>query len=735
MRADGIGRGARKGLGLMSLGLAATTGAGMAQTVPAEVRDADGAVVLQEVVIFAQKRLQTLGEIAASLTLVGGDETGASTPRRENVLAGLPNLTAQPVTAKLYTTFLAIRGVGSALIESDPSVGMNIDGVSLGSSQSYSGTLLDVDRVEVLRGPQGTLYGRNTLGGTVNIVSNRPDATERGGHVALGFGSDARREGEAVVNTPLGDSGWALRGALSAADWDGARTSSISGEDLGGGESRHGRISLSGPLGDTVEFHGFIDMERQDLPGEMFGMPLADWQAGRDTVAIDDASHISSDSDIVSAALTWNLGNGDRIEAQTAWQQSKVTAAGNGFPVGYFAAYDAAFGAVLPGFRYRSDNPFDGTTRQLSQELRYVHEGDRFNWVAGLYAETAHADRAYGATSAFTGGEMVLGSRGVTDTRSLSAFADGTWQVNDRLSVFGGLRAGHDRKRFDYTFHADTFAQMAGLAAAFEPSFSDEFSESYVTPRLGLSYQINPDTLAWASVSGGYKSGGFNAGFVGLGDAGHYEAEKLTAWELGFRSTTMEGQLELEGALFYNDWRDQQVQGFNPATGTTPILNAPESRSAGAELAARVNLDNGFSLRGALGYTDATYKDFTNAPAPGGMGVNDASGNQQQFVSRRSASFGVGYEWAMAQGWTGRADLNWTLRSGYWFDVNNTIRQPGYGLANATVTMGNDRYEVAIWGRNLTDERFVTAASDLGGGMLVSPGEERTVGVNLRMKF
>lgn len=716
-------------------GWAALAGVGLALGVAPGIARAEGEpILLEEIVISAQKRPQDLAEIPASVSLVEGGDLSPAGARREDEFSRLPNLDARQVTARLYTSFVAIRGVGSALIESDPAVGLTLDGISLGSSQAFSGSLLDVDRIEVMRGPQGTLYGRNALGGAINVVSNRPDPEVSEGRFSLGFGSEGRREVQATANAPLGG-GWAARGALSANDWDSERRSSITGGDLGGGETGHGRLGFAGPLSEKVDFYGFVDLERQKLTGESFGMPIADWRAGSGLVALDDPSRISSDSDLLGAALTWRLENGDRIETQTGWQESRAKVSGNGFPQGYFAGYDAMFAPYLPGFRYRSGNPFDGSYRQISKEIRYLHEGGRLDWVLGFYGEAAKADRAYGATSSFTGGEMALGSRGVTKTSSLSIFADGDLRLSDRWSLFGGLRLGHDRKTFDYAFSADATAQALGFAAPFEPAFSDRFSKTYATPRLGFSYQAAPETLLWASVSSGYKSGGFNAGFVGAGDAGHYEPERLTAWEIGFRSEAMDRRLRLDGAVFLNDWRDQQVQAFDASTGATPILNAPKSRSMGAELSARLDLDNGLGLRGALGYVDATYEDFPNAPAPGGVGSLDVSGRTQQFVSGRTASLGLDYAWAMAGDWSGRADLTWRWNSGYWFDASNTIRQPAFALLDASASFGNGRYEVTLWGKNLTDEDYLTAAGDLGGGLLATPGEGRSFGVNLTAKF
>ncbi|MEM9631894.1 MAG: TonB-dependent receptor [Pseudomonadota bacterium] len=707
--------------------------------VTAFAQDTGETTVLDPIIVTAEKRASEAHDVPASLSVEeGADLTRRKTTRREQAIAETPNAVTGPVTATLYTSFTAIRGVGSALIESDPAVGLNIDGIGIGSTQAYNGSLLDVDRIEVLRGPQGTLYGRNTIAGTVNVISNLPDPDELGAELSFDYGSYGTVNSTGIVNLPFGDSGWAARGALSFARTSGSMTSSATGEDLGDGRDLHGRISLSGNVTDNLEFLGIVDVEQQRLDSEMFGMPESDFIAGKTTAAIDDPSKIESDLALASGQFTYHLGNGDKIVSQTGYLTSSVKLSGNGFPEGYFAAFDALFQSYgFSDFRYRSDNPYDGDYQQWSQEVRYVSEGNgRFDWVAGLYGEYSKATREYGANSSFTGGEVTLGSRGETETTSISTFADGTYALTDLWKVFGGVRIGYDRKSFDYEFNANSYATLLGFSSAFAPGYTDSLSEGYVTPRAGVQFDVTDDINVYASVSTGYKSGGFNAGFVGVGDEGSYESEKLISYEIGTKAQGIGGFFDIDTSVFYIDWRDQQVQGFNVLTGTTPLVNAPRSQSWGGEIAGRLHVSDQWSFRFAAGYADATYKDFENAPALDGSGTVDVSGNQQQFVSRFTGSLGLDYEWDT--GWhdlTAKAGVHYQYRSSYYFDVQNTTRQPGYGLLNAYASLGNERYSAYAYGRNLTDTRYRTTAGNLGNGTLVNVGEPLTVGGGFKIKF
>lgn len=698
-------------------------------------------VMLEPIAVTAEKRDAESGEVPASLAVEQGEALWLrDVKRREAAMAEVPNVQTGAVTARLYTSFASIRGVGSALIESDPAVGLYLDGTGVGSTQAYSGTLLDVDRIEILRGPQGTLYGRNNLAGSVNIISNRPDPAYLGGELGLDYGKYGSGGVNGVLNVPFsaeGEGSWAARVALSAARKHSDLTSSVDGSELNDGRDWHGRLSVGGKINSKLDFLGIVEAERHTLNGEMFGMPEADFLAHDTAIAIDDPSRIASRMATSSAQFTYHLGNGDRIVSHSSYQRSAVDVSGNGFPAGYFAAYDALFQMYgFPDFRYRSSNPYDGVYRQWAQEVRYVSDGNAsFDWVTGLYAEHAEATREYGVGSSFSGGEATLRSKGRTRMNSYSVFADGTYALNPAWSLFGGLRVGRDKKDFDYDFEANAAAAMLGLASTFAPGYASSLSKTYITPRLGVQL-VAGQTQWYASISTGYKSGGFNAGFVGLGDEGAYKSERLISYELGFKSMLLDSSLGVDGSLFYIDWRDQQVQGYNALTGATPLTNAQRSRSMGGELAARMRLGQGWSLRAGAGYADATYKDYTDARALDGSGSVDVSGNRQQYVSRFTGVLGADYEWQFGSfDLVGRVGANYQMRSAFYFDVQNTIRQPGYGLLNAYIGVENKRYALFLHAHNIGDKRYRTLATNLGSGLLVNAGEPQTIGATLRVRF
>ncbi|MPZ55175.1 MAG: TonB-dependent receptor [Rhizobiales bacterium] len=708
---------------------------------------AQQAVTLDEITVTAQKRPEQAGDVPISIDVWSGQriEQGQIT-RRDQVLSATPNTQMGTVSGSLYTNFTAIRGVGSALIDTDPAVGLYVDGVPAGASQTYSGGLLDVDRVEILRGPQGTLYGRNNLAGSINIISNVPDPSRAYGELGAEYGRFNTLRGFGFFNTPLGNAGWAVRGAISGSRNDGYTPDVATGQTINSFQDVVGRLSIRGPINGAVEFLGSIEHERQRTFDGAF-MTDADFKSGRRSVDILNPFNGTLDTTTARAQLTARLDNGDRIVSLTSFRTNETDFKGNPFPQGYFAATNAFFqGFGVAGFQYRADNPFNGSYNQISQELRYESDrNERFKWVAGLFAERSEGSRQYGLTNTFdpggflTGSSVTLQSKGVTDTTAVAAFADGTLALTDRWKIFGGARVGYDHKDFSYNFQSDNASFntiFAPVVAGFVPSYRASLSAPYVTPRFGIQYDLTEKLNLYASVSRGYKSGGFNTGFVAVGDEKAFDAETLWSYEAGWKGRFFDDRLSLNGSVFFMDWRNQQVQTFNVATQSTPIQNAPKSKSYGVELEARLKLDKHWSVRAGLGYVDATYVDFRNALATGTPATIDASGNRQQYISKFSGSVGVGYNWNVGyDNLVGTAEVSYQFRSGFYFDVENTIRQPGYGLLNARIGVENERYAAYLWGLNLADKRYRTTATDFGPGALVAIGAPLMVGATFKIKF
>ncbi|MPZ35484.1 MAG: TonB-dependent receptor [Rhodospirillales bacterium] len=705
-----------------------------------------GPVVLDPITVTSQKRPEKVFDVPISIDVWTGEQIERDVyTRTDQVISGTPNAQmGSPVSGSLYTNFTAIRGVGSALIDTDPAVGLNVDGIAVGNSQAYQGNLLDVNRVEILRGPQGTLYGRNNLAGTINIISNTPDASRTYGELRFDYGRFNTLRGFGFINTPIGTNGWAVRGALSFDRNDGYTFNIATGQTLNSLIDVHGRLSIQGNITENLEFLGSVESQHQNVWDGAW-MSNSDFLAGLRTVDILNPWHGTMDTTTARAQFTYRLDNGDRIVSLTGFQSRQNQFDGNTWPNGYFAATNALFqGFGISGFQYRADNPFRGYYSQFSQEFRYVSDAnERFKWVAGLYAERSQGSSSYGLTNTFdpggflSGDSVTLMSKGTTYTTSIAAFADGTYALNDRLKVFGGFRVGYDWKEFSYGFSSDNASFSAlGFDADFLRSLQGSLSAPYITPRIGLQYFITDDLNVYASLSRGYKSGGFNTAFLTATSMGSFNPETMWTYEVGFKAQLLNDRLSLDGSLFYNDWYNQQVLIVNTTTQSSFIANAPRSRSFGGELEARLKLDEHWSAKAGIGYVDATYVDFANALATGSSAVIDASGNQQQYISKFTGTVSLGYTWNVGiDDLVGTAEVAYQFRSGFYFDVENTMYQPAYGLLNARVGVETGKYGAYAWAQNLTDQRYRASAINGGFGQVGAIGAPLAFGGTFKVKF
>lgn len=732
--------------------------------------------------VTAQKREQAAEQVPFSLAVITDKAIlHRHLERTEDVVNQAVNMNMGTLSGSLYDTFVQMRGVGSNIIDIDPSVGMFVDNAPVTNSQAYSFGLLDVQRVELLRGPQGTLYGRNTLGGAINIVTNKPEfgTTRFEGGIETGNYAKTRLHG--ILNSPLG-SHWALRVAGAAVTSstmthnsakDQPDTNKITGGQL--------RLSLQGYATDNLEMLTVYEHSQQN-PRDTGYMTEQHFLAGNSSVNIDNPSSGKVLSDELRHYFTVNFDNGSKLVTTTSLTRNHFDMNGSGFPAGLFVPLDMATAAgakaavesmftqmtpsmtgtfELKNYRSRINNPYTSTFKMIAQEVRFESSNDtRLQWLAGVYGEYSDATRNYGAVSSYkpsvfttttppditvpflNGDSVGLSFTGRTKTGSVALFGDASLDVTDKLQIFSGLRAGYDNKKFDYRFAVNS-VDAAIWKGSFYAAFLDEYqatqSSTYFMPRVGLRYQLTDNAQSYLNISRGFKSGGFNTATVIQGQRLSYGNENLMSYELGVKSDLIHNHLSLNAALFYIDRHNQQVQNFDPVSQNIFVSNAPKSRSYGGELTLSAALDEHLSGYAGLGYTDATYLEFPNA-ALDNSGAKplplNASQRQQQYISRITANIGVGYSWNISSSLKGRGDIGYQYRSAYYFDPINTQKQPGYGLLNARLSAGNAHFQVYVWGNNLTNQRYRASASDFGPlGRIVSMGELRTFGIGISGKI
>lgn len=740
---------------------------------------------MDNLIVTAQKREGTVKDIPVSIdVLTNKDITTRHLTRTRDVMNQAVNVDMGTISGNdFYDPFMQIRGVGSNIIAIDPSVGLFVDDTPVTNSQAYSFDLLDVTRAEILRGPQGTLYGRNTLAGAVNIITNKPVFGETSFEAGTETGSHGKTRGQSVINTRLNENlalrlavaGMTSRGTATNTAPNAPRTDKISGGQL--------RLSLRGYIGDNMEVLTVYEHSQQN-PRDIGYIYDKDFLHKQRNVNISNPGHSKAITHILRNYFTWHFTSGGKLVSTTSLSKNHFVMSGSSFPDGYFDAQNAfitdsasqlapslARGILaqspeladlvnpdsasfpLNNFRARVDNPYNSNFKLLVQEFRYESPSDTpIKWLAGVYGEYSDSFRDYGATNSYEPSSLILpgqppvpllqgysttaASKANTQTTSLALFGDTSYTVTSQFEVFGGLRLGYDNKRFNYSngTYGDDQQFWQGInnpgGSLLIPAWRGSLSATYVMPGLGVRYQFTENSQSYASISRGFKTGGFNDAFIQPGTSVSYGNENLMSYETGVKSALMENHLNLNAAVFYIDRHNQQVQFVEPASQLFWIANAPKSRSYGGELTLNTRLDEHWSGYAGIGYTDATYRDY--ASASGG----DASGKQQQYISKVTGNIGMAYTWNTGiNNVKGRADIGYQYRSGFCFDPINSQKQSGYGLLNARLAIGNKHYQVYAWGQNLTNQYYRTSLFNLGYGEIVTRGQLRSFGAGISARL
>lgn len=769
----------------------------------ASARGANSALELDEVMVTARRRAEHLQHTPVAVTALSGDALDVRAVRSLDALAQfVPNLQfdgAAPLSGAAYNATIFIRGVGQNdfAIFSDPGVAIYLDGVYLGRSIGGVMNLVDVAQIEVLRGPQGTLFGRNTIGGAVILKSHEPDASF-GGDVALSAGSLDRREIRATLNLPIDDV-FASRLSAASVRRDGYAKRLTDGQQLGDKDATIARAQLAWTPSEELSAQLTLDTTRvrqSSAPLTLIdvaasGVPLLNLYNSlvaptlginaRDGSTIVSAAWLTDDIDATHAggrsindldsdgvALTLDSRVGaTALRSITAWRKldAKFARDGDNTPFTFRETYN------------------DDRQEQFSQELQWSGSNKErgFDWVSGLYFFQEDAREQGGATLApgvydalealslaadqtwcglagtnprpiascpaplRYGGTAFHDNNVLADldvdlltrvrNRSAAIFGQGTRQLAEGWSVTAGLRWTRDEKEIELA-HRRRASGVYIVGAADSPQqFS--VSSSELTPKLGLEWQPSSDVMLYVSYARGFKSGGFNGRpLVNSEEVRPYDPEIVDSYELGAKTRWLEGRMIANAALFYNEYRDMQLS-IN-ATPQNFVRNAGAARITGLELEVAARLTHGLDLNLAAGYLNGSYTKLD--PQLATLQPPLTLDKELVKAPRWTVSAGLQYQWRIAAGsFTVRGD--YIYRDRIYHDVFNDARltQPAFDIANAYASFmtPDERWELALFATNLTSERYrLSGNSSVGMGLAESTfSAPREIGAALRMRF
>ena len=722
--------------------MASTSTAAFAQE--AEVPDGG------DIIVTANKRSENLQKVSISVSAVAGDalEKGRTT-QIDELVSKVPNLQLTSTVGD-NTPIFALRGVSLndySLNQSGP-VATYYDEVYKGNFALLGIALFDLARVEVLRGPQGTLYGKNTTGGAVNLISRAPKLGETSGYLNAGYGNYDRFDVNGALNVPLGSNA-ALRVAGTFAKADGWFKNVLPGQPDLASVSEYGfRAALYVEPSDTVSFtlRGSTSYQNPRNYG-IYAEPVAVNRAGLGDRQIAANETSKRRARTYSLALTGNIDLSDTLflTSITSWDKGNLN---------FIEDTDGQGIALL-------EIPYTDRATQFAQDLRLTSDFDGpFNFILGGYfnrEKVFNASTFKIAQDVASGGD-VDGNGIVNDAdcaattageacqfgnsfdqikKSFAVYTDASFELSDTIKLKAGLRFTRDTGK-QPNFIAEQIGPSGAVLGITIPTPATPLSYKInnLSGKIGLDFQAAPDNLLYATYSRGFRAPSFNAqAFFDPSELNVAAAEKVDSLEIGSKNKFADRQITLNMAAFYYKYSNQQFINIDPTTAAQTLLNIPKSRIWGGEAELTARTSDRLTLRGSFGFLNAKIQQ-------GLVSGSNVAGNK--LTNAPSVTTSAGFDATLYDGSAGKfsasGDLAYT--SSQFFDVVNTsrLRQSGYALLSGHIDWSsvNERINVSIWGKNLTNKFYFTSRVDLLAGFgfdynhLAAP---RTYGITVGTKF
>ncbi len=700
---------------------------------------AQSAAALEEVIVTAQRRDERSQDVPIAITSIGSDLLGQGDVQQLRDIAKLtPGLRFDNAGAVSQPT---IRGIGSAVAVSGSTsnIGIYLDGFAITSPYTSDFDLLDVRSVEVLKGPQGTLFGRNSTGGAILVTTPEPE-TEFSGHADASYGSyDTQRYG-LYVTGGVTDS-LALDLGVLVRSSDGFLDNDASGSDTDGEYENY-----------TVRAGAKWEFDNSDL---LFRYIRDD----RDERRLVAANAFEDGGRVFATADFYAPGTAAHKPGKVSNDYSPLfTAESDTFQLTYRAEFGNTQFTSLT--QYRSDETrnmmdfdfsslllyhfnFDVNDDVFTQEFLLSSTGDsRLQWTTGLYYfdnENEYKNNA--GASPLTGGAFVKNGGSGTETVSIAGFADVTYELAENWYLTGGLRVSYDEVD-------DAYYDTVDELGVFTRNPVEGFDDTRATPRVVLRYTPTDSSSVYASYNQGYKAGIINVG--GGGQAGlDVDPEEVDAYEIGYKFSGE--RMSFDAAAYYYDYTDLQVAYYD---GPKSIIeNAGGSTIYGLDMQARFAVTETLNVNVGGAYVNAEYDEFENSQVwnqcfvdtfecpvdYAGIflsGTADASGLEMQRSPEFTANIGFDYTMGLAGGLLGLSGT-WYYTSDFYFDSSELYQQDSYDLLSlrADWTNSTERYTLSIYGDNVTDSEYRTQVLPQAYGGLSMWGVPATVGASVRINF
>jgi iron complex outermembrane receptor protein len=666
---------------------------------------------LEEIIVTAQRREEKLQDVPVAITaLSAGDIEARGIGSTRDVLPSIPNVTYDE-SFTIGNSFVSVRGVAQ-INNADSPIAIVVDGVPQNSQKQLRMELFDIERIEVLKGPQGALYGRNAIGGALNIVTQRP-TNELQGWVQAGYGSGNTTSVGGAISGPIAPDQALFRLSAAYKDSDGNIDNEFLDEEVDFYTSKDVRGRLIFTPTDALEIDVRASWSNLDGGAVMdASMPPGDKANANREVAprsdiLGDSEREISDATV---KLDWRTGIGT-LTSITGYTELSED---------YFGDLDFCNPVDCPGGIFglgpQADQQQHLDVELLSQELRLASPDDQsLRWIVGAFYINTKRDLETIGNFLFPGVPPItfLASNESNDNDAWSVFGQVDYDFTDRTTLGVSLRYDKDeREQTD-----------VNSGAVRDISFDE------VQPRAVLSHKFTDDQLGYVSYGTGFRSGGFN----GIGGR-PFDAETLQNYEIGYKSEWLDNRLRMNAAIFRSISEDYQFFYVDFAAGGAQVIdNLEEVEFTGGELELQAQITAGWQVYGSLGILDSDITEIDDS-----LTVPAQTGNKSPKTQTSSFTFGTQYEFPIgALTATLRLDYN-RMGKRYWHPDNFDVRDP-VDLLDLRASIGGERWTATVWGRNVLDEfywmDFNSAAFGAPGVDLGSQAPPDTYGIEVRYSF
>lgn len=689
------------------------------KTTTIRIKGKDKTQQLDQITVTAEKRENTLQKVAMSVSALSSRQLQErKINEMSDFLMSVPNLMSMNLGSPTLN-MISIRGVNT--FSTDPVVGIYVDGIPMFDGYSSSMQIQNIERVEILRGPQSTLYGRNALGGVMNIITAKPGNVTHG-FAQVGLGNYNQQRYSAGISGAL------IKNKLFAGisglydTRKGFFENLATGKDFDNPKTSGGNVYLKYLPNEKLSFTLTSRGEYNNVTGTF---PYVYASTARETpyTVNQNGANIEKRTLISSSLLvSYKLKS---AELSSISGHTHMNDTYKGYDVDY-SPYDVLT-FVIPS---QPQNTY-------TQEFKFVTDNDRrLKFTGGLFGfidhKNTHTIYEYGSDGVTYYPNAPYSSDIFADKKvyGIAAYAHATYSITDKLDITAGLRYDYEKRTLT---HSTTYTKAPADPMVIAPETTIKGNNDAFSPKIGLSYKASEDVLLYANYARGYRSGGFNQ-YTAQANKLNYKPEFTGNYELGAKSEWLNHRLRANLAFFYINWKDQQQAVAFPDMVTD---NVGELTNKGVELELTALPVRGLEIHFNLGMVDTEYKHLLLANETGDGTVKDYVGNKQIFTPSFSSSLSATYRRSFGKDYSFYVTPEWKYLGKQYLNYYNDLVQDAFSLVNASAGIRKGGVELSVWAKNIGDAHYLAFAyaTNTGAQSPVGQGIPRLFGAALKYSF